>query len=328
MSHDHSRHDHDHGRRPSARGGHAHAHGSDAGGHGHVHAPADFGRAFAIGIALNTGFVAVEAGFGLASNSVALLADAGHNLSDVLGLLIAWAGTVLARRGPTPRFTYGLRASSNLAALLNALILLLAIGAIGWESAQRLFRPEPVGGTVVIVVAAVGIVINGFTAWLFAAGAKGDINIRGAYLHMAADAAVSGGVVASGLAMAATGWLWLDPLTSLVIVAVIFVGTWSLLRESVVMSLGAVPAGLVLDDVRGLLAARPGVVDVHDLHVWSMSTTDVALTAHLVMPAGHPGDGFLAEAARDLRERFGIGHATLQVERDPAACALAQACAV
>ncbi|MDB5511426.1 MAG: cation diffusion facilitator family transporter [Enterovirga sp.] len=309
----HDHHHHGTGAHPRG-GGHAHA---------HAHAPADFGRAFAIGIGLNTAFVVVEAGFGLASNSVALLADAGHNLSDVLGLVVAWIGTVLSRRGPSPRFTYGLRGSSILAALLNAAFLLVAVGAIALEAMVRLFEPRPVAGATVMAVAAVGILINGFTAWLFASGAKGDINIRGAYLHMAADAAVSAGVVVAGGVIVATGWHWLDPATSLAIVAVIVWSGWGLLRDSVSMSLNAVPPGIVLEEVRGALAARPGVASVHDLHVWSMSTTETALTAHLVMPDGDGGDVFLADTADALRSRFGIAHVTLQVERDGTSCALA-----
>ncbi|ACA18319.1 cation diffusion facilitator family transporter [Methylobacterium sp. 4-46] len=309
MGHDHAHHHHDHG----------HHHG-----HGHVHAPAEFGRAFAIGVALNTGFVLVEAVFGVLSDSVALLADAGHNLSDVLGLLIAWAAAVLARRAPSARFTYGLRGSSILAALFNAVFLLVAVGAIAWEAILRFADPPPVAGGTVITVALIGIAINGFTAWLFASGRKGDLNIRGAYLHMVADAAVSAGVVLAGLAIVLTGWTWIDPLVSLVIVAVIVAGTWGLLRDSVTMSLAAVPPGIDPVAVRRCLAERPGVAEVHDLHVWSMSTTETALTAHLVMPAGHPGNHFLAECGQVLRERFGIAHATLQVEiAGGPACALA-----
>jgi len=304
--HDHDDHDHDH---------HGHSHDHHHGGHhGHSHAPASFGRAFAAGIALNFGFVLAEIGFGFAANSTALLADAGHNLSDVLGLAVAWIAAVLSRRPPTPRLTYGLRNTSILAALLNAMMLLIASGAIVLEAVQRLFEPEPVATLTVIVVATIGIVVNGATAWLFAAGRDSDLNIRGAYLHMAADAAISAGVVVAAGAIMLTGWLWLDPLTSLVIVGIIVVGTWGLLRESTAMTLAAVPSGIDPAAVRAFLSARPGVASIHDLHIWPMSTTETALTAHLVTPAGHPGDDFLAETCRELARRFGIGHATLQIE--------------
>jgi cobalt-zinc-cadmium efflux system protein len=299
---------------------HAHSHGDH---HHDVHAPANFGRAFAIGIALNAAFVLVEAGYGFVSNSTALLADAGHNLSDVLGLVVAWIAAVLSKRPPTPRLTYGLRNTSILAALLNAVLLLIAAGAIILEAIQRLLHPEPVAGMTVIVVAAIGIVINGATALLFASGRGGDLNIRGAYLHMAADAAVSAGVVAAGILIMLTGWLWIDPLTSLLIVAVIVWGTWGLLFESTAMSMGAVPSAIDPTAVRGYLVALPGVASIHDLHIWPMSTTETALTAHLVMPAGNPGDAFLIETCRQLSHDFGIGHATLQIEHATTAhCAL------
>ncbi|MGY2047912.1 cation diffusion facilitator family transporter [Methylobacterium sp. JK268] len=315
MAHDHA---HDHG------GHDHHGHGRHHHGQGHVHAPAEFGRAFAIGIALNTGFVLVEGLFGVLSDSVALLADAGHNLSDVLGLVVAWVAAVLARRAPSPRFTYGLRGSSILAALFNAVFLLVAVGAVAWEAILRLSDPPPVAGATVITVALIGIAINGVTAWLFASGRKDDINIRGAYLHMVADAAVSAGVVIAGIVIVFTGWTWLDPLVSLAIVAVIVVGTWGLLRDSVTLSLAAVPPGIDPVAVRACLSERPGVAEVHDLHVWAMSTTETALTAHLVMLAGHPGNPFLAECAQVLRARFGIAHVTLQVElAGGPACALA-----
>jgi cobalt-zinc-cadmium efflux system protein len=302
--------DHDHAR---------HHHGP-----GHAHVPASFGTAFAVGIGLNTAFVVIEAGFGIASNSVALLADAGHNLSDVLGLVVAWVAALLARRPPSRRYTYGLRGSSILAALFNAVFLLIAVGAIGWESILRLFRPEPVAGQTVMIVAAVGVAINGLTAWLFAPGRKQDLNIRGASLHMAADAAVSAGVVLAGLGIMLTGWLWLDPVGSLVVVAVIIWGTWGLLRESLAMSMNAVPREIEPGAVLDLLKRQEGVAGVHDLHIWPMSTTEVALTAHLVMPGGHPGDAFLLGLAHELRHRHGIGHVTLQVETDAsAACPLA-----
>lgn len=306
--HHHHRHDDDHD--------HAH-HGHDHGAHGHAghsHAPANFGRAFAIGIALNAAFVLIEAAYGFVSNSTALLADAGHNLSDVLGLLVAWIAAVLSQRPPTPRLTYGLRNTSILAALLNAILLLIASGAILLEAIQRLIHPEPIASLTVIVVAAIGIVVNGATAMLFASGRNTDLNIRGAYLHMMADAAVSLGVVLSAFAILMTDWLWIDPVMSLIIVAVIVWGTWSLLRESTAMSLAAVPSGIDPAAVRAFLSGRPGVASIHDLHIWPLSTTETALTAHLVMPAGNPGDAFLTETCRALHDSFNIGHATLQIE--------------
>ncbi|TFU01302.1 cation transporter [Polymorphobacter arshaanensis] len=305
--------------------GHHHDHGHS---HGHSHAPARFDRAFAVGIALNLGYVAVEAGYGLKIGSLALVADAGHNLSDVLGLVMAWGATALARRRPSPRFTYGLRSSSILAALFNAVLLLVAVGAIIVESVRRLMDPSPVAADVVIAVAAAGILVNALTAWMFASGSKGDLNIRGAYLHMAADAAVSLGVVVAAVVMMFTGWAWLDPVVSLVISAVIVAGTWGLLRDSTSMALHAVPPGLDLRAVEAQLLARPGVVRVHDLHVWSMSTTETALTAHLQIPAGHPGDAFLCDTAEALEHQFGIGHMTLQIETDGSDCAQAPADAV
>lgn len=312
--HDHAHHDgheHRHG------GGHGHHHGhSHSHGHGHSHAPSHFGRAFAIGIALNLGFVAVEAAFGLFAHSVALLADAGHNLSDVLGLGVAWGGMALSRAAPSKRFTYGLAGSSILAALLNALFLLLALGAIALEAVQRLGHPAEVPGITVAIVAAAGIVVNAVTAMLFAGGQHSDINIRGAYLHMAGDAAVSAGVLVAGLIIWRTGLGWIDPVVSLVIVALIFWQTWGLLRESVEMSLAAVPRGLEYDQIVDALKHLPGVSAVHDLHIWPMSTTDTVLTAHLFMPGGHPGDTFLAQAQTLLHDRFGIGHATIQIEVD------------
>ena len=313
-SHDHSRHDHD------GPGSHAHAHGPG----GHVHAPASFGRAFAIGIVLNTAFVVVEGIYGFASGSMALVADAGHNLSDVLGLVAAWTAAILSKRAPTPRFTYGLKGSSILAALFNAVFLLFAVGAIAWEAVLRLIDPEPVAGVTVMVVAGIGVLINGFTAWLFVSGSKGDLNIRGAYLHMVADAAVSAGVVLAGLVILYTGWSWLDPLTSLAISGLIVWGTWGLLRDSTAMSLSAVPRGIDPAAVRGYLEQCTGVQGVHDLHIWPMSTTDVALTCHMVIPAGHPGDAYLADVAQRLHRAYGIEHATIQIETAPASpCSLA-----
>ena len=304
---------------------HAHGHRHE---HGHVHAPADFGRAFALGIILNTGFVAAEAAFGILANSMALLADAGHNLSDVLGLVVAWSAALLARRRPSQRFTFGMRGASILSALFNCVILLVAVGAIAWEAVGRLNAPQPIASGTVMAVAAVGIAINGFTAWLFASGRRHDLNIRGAYLHMAADALISAGVVVAGAIAAVTGWFWIDPVASLVIVAVIVWGTWQLLRDSLALSLGGVPAGVDPEAVRVFLAGQPGVTALHDLHIWATSTTETALSAHLVMPGGHPGDMFLVDLATELRAHHGIGHATVQIETDATACPLAQHCAV
>jgi cobalt-zinc-cadmium efflux system protein len=293
---------------------HHHSAGHTHQGHHHGHAPqSGHGRAFAIGIALNLAFVAIEATYGFLADSMALLSDAGHNLSDVLGLAIAWGAALLAQRSPTERFTYGLRSSSILAALFNALLLLVAVGGIVWESVQRLIEPAPVMAGTMMIVAGIGIIVNGFTAFLFMSGHH-DLNIRGAFLHMVADAAVSLGVVLGGLAILWTGATWIDPILSLVIAAVIVWGTWGLLKQSLTLSLHGVPSGIAVSDVRKALEQRPGVARVHHLHVWAMSTTETALTAHLVMPAGHPGDRFLADARHDLEERFGIGHATLQIE--------------
>jgi cobalt-zinc-cadmium efflux system protein len=281
-------------------------------------APRDLGRAFALGVALNVAFVVLETGAGLWSNSLALLADAGHNLSDVLALLLAWGAATLSARQPSARFTFGLRSSSVLAALANALLLLAVCGAIGWEAIGRLQASVAVAGGPVIAVAACGVLVNAATALLFLRRQKVDLNARGAFLHMAADALVSLGVVAAGVGMLLTGWAWLDPAVSLAVVGVIFASTWGLARDSLGLALHAVPAGIDPVAVRAFLAARPGVADVHDLHIWGMSTTENALSAHLVIPDGHPGDRFLAETAQGLEQRFRIGHATLQIEHgDP-----------
>lgn len=307
--HDHHDHDDDH---------HSHDHHAQGGGHGHSHAPADFGRAFAIGTALNLAFVAVEAGYGWWANSVALIADAGHNLSDVAGLLMAWGASALGKRAATQRYTYGFGATTILAAIANAVLLLVAVGAILWEAVGRMRHPEAVETSVMIWVAALGIVINGFTAWLFTSGRHDDLNVRGAFLHMAADAVVSLGVVLTGLAIMMTGMLWLDPAISILIGLVIVWGTWDLLKDSLHLALSGVPEGINTQDVRGALAALPGVSDVHDLHIWPTSTTASALTAHLVLKNGHPGDAFIAETAQMLKLRFGIGHTTLQIEHGDA----------
>jgi cobalt-zinc-cadmium efflux system protein len=297
--------------------------GHDHGAHGHSHAPKDFGRAFAIGTALNLGFVIIEAVYGLIAGSMALLADAGHNLSDVLGLLIAWGAATLAKRRPSSRYTYGLRSSSILAALFNAVLLLVAISVIAIEAIRRFAEPAPVAGTTVMIVAGIGIVINSATALLFISGRKGDLNIRGAYLHMAADAGVSAAVVVAGLAIVLTGQSWIDPVISLAIVAVVAIGTWGLLRDSVNMSLQAAPANIDPDRIATFLRKQRGVKGVHDLHIWPISTTETALTAHLLVPEGYPGDSFTATIAAALKERFEIGHATIQIETDAdAPCAL------
>ncbi|RXG95359.1 cation transporter [Bradyrhizobium vignae] len=276
-----------------------------------------------MGISLNTALVVAEATYGYLGNSTALLADAGHNLSDVLGLVVAWGASIAARRAPSGRFTYGLRASTILAALANAVFLLVATGAIGWEAILRLRQPEPVAGVTVMVVAGIGILINGFSAMLFARGRKDDINIEGAYLHMAADAGVSLGVVVSAALIVWTGWLWLDPVTSLVICATILWSTTSLLRGSIDMSMAAAPRAIDVAAIRAFLLARPGVSGIHDLHVWPISTTETALTCHLVMPAG-TDDAFLMQTAQLLKSSFRIGHTTLQVETHPDnGCALA-----
>lgn len=304
-----------------------HEHGSRDGhhpGHSHAYAPKTFGFAFAIGTGLNTLFVIIETIFGFLGNSTALLADAGHNLSDVLGLVIAWAAAALSQRAPTTRFTYGLRSTSILAAFFNAIFLLVAVGAIAWEAVQRVAHPEPVAGKTVMIVAAIGIIINGVTAWLFASGRKDDINIRGAFLHMSADAAVSAGVVVAGAIILLTNWSWVDPAVSLIICFIIVWSTWGLLKDSVRMSLAAVPSGVQPSSVRAYLEQLPGVARLHDLHIWPMSTTETALTCHLVMPGGHPGDVFLMEVAHELKYRFSIAHPTIQIEINEAtACALA-----
>lgn len=307
---------HSHARDHGQAGGHAHGHH-----HGHSHAPASFGMAFAIGIALNSVFVVVEAVYGYLSGSMALVADAGHNLSDVLALVIAWIASVLSARPATGRFTYGYKSSSILAALANAGLLLVAVGAILIETLRRFAAPAPVEGEAMMLIAGIGVVINTATALLFMRGRKHDINIRGAFLHMAADALVSLGVVVAGALVLFTGAMWIDPVTSLIIVAIIAWSTWGLLKDSIAMGLNAVPHGIDQQAVHTMLASQPGVSAVHDLHIWPMSTTETALTAHLVMPAGHPGDAFLEALAHDLEHRFGIGHVTVQVETAHGACA-------
>jgi cobalt-zinc-cadmium efflux system protein len=298
-------HDHDHG--------HAHAHGM---GHAHAMAPERINLRMGVAVALNMIFVLIEGGFGFVSNSVALIADAGHNLSDVLGLVCAWTALLLGRRAPGAKFTYGLGRSSVLAALVNAVLLLLACGAIAWEAASRLGSPPPVAGRTVMIVAGIGIVLNGISAWLLHAGSHGDLNRRSAYIHMLGDAAVSAGVLLSGLLIVLTGWSRLDPIVSLVIVAVILMSTWRLLRDSLTLSLDGVPASVNSSAVMSFLADQRGVTDVHDLHIWALSTTSVALTAHLVVPDRSAEDALLSSLTPNLKRRFHIHHATLQIERD------------
>ena len=291
--------------------------------HGHDHAPANYDKAFAIGIALNVSYVVVEAVFGALAHSLALLADAGHNLTDVLSLLLAWGASRLSQMQPTRRYTYGLRSSSILASLINAIILLVAIGAIAWEALRRFNQPEEIPGGTVMAVAAVGVVINAATALLFVKGRESDLNIKGAFLHMAADAGVSLGVVVAGFAIIRTGFYWIDPVTSLVIVAIIAIGTWGLLRDSACLALHAVPPGIDANKVKEYLASLPEVVAVHDLHIWPMSTTETALTVHLEMPHGNGGDEFLHQVCKQLHDQFKIEHSTIQIEQDAKACSLA-----
>ena len=282
--------------------------------HGHSHAPKNFNRAFAIGIALNISFVLIEGFFGWKVNSLALLADAGHNLSDVAGLLLAWVAAMAGRLRPDHRHTYGWQRASILAAFVNAVLLLVAMGALAWEAIQRLQSTAATQGVTIIAVAAAGVLINGVTAALFMSGSKSDLNIRGAFLHMAADALVSLGVVVAGILYLWQGWAWLDPVVSLIIAGVIVFGTWSLFRQSVHLLFDGVPESVDLAELDHWLLNLDGVVAVHDLHVWAMSTYDNAMTVHLVMPAGHPGDDFYQEVAKGLHDRFGISHPTLQIE--------------
>jgi cobalt-zinc-cadmium efflux system protein len=290
----------------------------------HVHAPQRYDRAFAIGIVLNLGFVVIEAFYGWQVNSLALLADAGHNLSDVGGLILAWAALAATRLRPNDRHTYGWRRGSILASFTNASILLVAMGSLGWESIQRLQQPVEIVGETVMVVAGIGVLVNAVTAALFLSGSRSDLNLRGAFLHMAADALVSIGVVLAGGLYLWQGWGWIDPLVSLTIAVAIVLGTWSLFRQSLHLLFDGVPEHVDLPAVRQYLLEQPGVCDVHDLHVWAMSTAEVALTAHITMNPLPQDDVFLQEVAHELHEHFGIGHATLQLERDfgcPLGCA-------
>lgn len=291
----------------------AHDH-DDGDHHGHHHGPLDFGRAFAIAATLNIALVVAQVVSGVLANSVALVADAGHNLGDVLGLMLAWGAHGMARWLPTRRYTYGFRSASILAALFNSVILLVATGAIAWEALRRLTGPTDVAGVTMMVVATAGIAVNGVSAWLLMAGRQGDLNIRSAFLHMLGDAAISLGVVAAGAAILATGWNWLDPLASLVIAVLIVWATWGMLREAIMMSLDAVPRGVDGLRVENYLRGLPGVSEVHDLHIWAMSTTETAMTAHLVRPGAGLDDRLLHDVCHELEHRFGISHATLQIE--------------
>lgn len=284
--------------------------------HEHHHAPANFNRAFGVGIALNILFVAVEAFYGWKVNSLALLADAGHNLSDVAGLVLAWGGALAGRLHPDDRHSYGWKRASILAAFINAIILLVAMGSLAWEAMDRLSTPQPIEGVTIMVVAGVGIVVNTATALLFMRGSH-DLNIRGAFLHMAADALVSAGVVVAGGLALWMGWDWLDPVVSLLIAVVIVVGTGSLFKQSLHLLFDGVPANVDLPAVRAWLLSLPGVTRVHDLHIWAMGTSEVALSAHLVMPGGHPDDAFLQSLTHQLHDRFDIEHVTVQVVREP-----------
>ena len=318
--HDHGHaHGHSHGHSSHGHGGHHHGHG------GHHHHPvSSHGTAFAIAVGLNVVFVVIEVGAGLTANSMALLADAGHNFADVLSLLLAWGASVLTSRPPSARFTWGLKGSSILAAMSNAALLWVALGAILLETIHRFASPAPVSGGMMMAVAAAGIAVNGLSALLFMRGSKHDLNLRAAFQHLLADAAVSVGVVLAGLAVTFSGKAWIDPVTSLVITAIIGIGSWGLLRDSVRLGLAAVPENIDESEVRDFLQHLPGVDAVHDLHIWPMSTTETALTAHLVMPGGYPGDAFLHTVARELQRHFTIGHTTIQVETaEGHPCALA-----
>lgn len=321
--HDHAQ-DHDHAHRGHGHHGHGqHGHGH---GHGHSHhhhpAPGSHTAAFAVAVGLNAAFVVAEVAAGIVSGSTALLADAGHNLGDVLALLLAWGASVLAARPAGPGFTYGLKSSSILAAIANAALLWVALGAVLVETLQRLFNPGKVDGPMVMIVAAIGIGVNLLSALLFVRGSKGDLNLRAAFMHLMADAVVSASVVLAGLAITLTGLSWIDPVTSLIITLGLAWASWDLLRDSVRMGLLAVPRHIDEGAVRGFLSALDGVEAVHDLHIWGMSTTESALTAHLVIPSGYPGDDFLRTAAAELEARFGIHHATIQIELSAADCRL------
>ncbi|MBS2012519.1 MAG: cation transporter [Deltaproteobacteria bacterium] len=297
-------------------------HGEAGGEHSHDHGPKDFGRAFAVGIALQSTFIVAEIIVGLSAHSLAVLADAGHNVSDVLALALAWGASRLGKRKATKGRTYGLKSATILAAVANAVTLVFVNGAVAWEAVGRLRSPEPVAAVPVIVVSLAGVAVNGFCAWLFAKGSEDDVNVRAAFLHLASDAAVAGGVALTGVAIRFTGLLWLDPAASLVVAIIVLVTTWSLLRRAVDLAMHAVPKGIDEDKVRAWLAALPGVSSVHDLHIWGMSTTETVLTAHLVMKS-LPSDAFAADVDAKVRKKFKIHHVTLQVDPEGASCALA-----
>ena len=316
-------HHHDHQRSHAHGHGHGHDHGHGHG--GHSHAPSTFGAAFALATALNIGLVVIQAVYGLLAHSMALLADAGHNAGDVLALVLAWGSHAMSQRHPTERYTYGFRSTSIMAALINATILLVVTGAIAWAAVERLFAPQPVAGVTVMVVAVLAILINGAAAAILARGNKDDLNVYGAFLHLVADAAVSAGVVVAGLIILLTGWLWVDPVASLIISAVIVWSTWGVLRDAAKMSLQSVPPQIDPGAVRIYLQSLPAVAEVHDLHIWPMSTTETALTCHLVMPDGYPEADFIELVYVGLHERFGIGHPTIQIERGDRPCKLSPA---
>ena len=314
--HDHHDHSHAHGHSGQDHSGHSHA--------GHSHAPDNFGFAFAAGVALNTAIVGAELVFGYAANSLALISDAVHNFSDVIALLLAWGAAWLARKRPTQQYTYGYRRASILAALINAGLLLIAVGGIAVEAINRIQAPAEVAGWTVVLVATLGILVNGGTALLFMRGRDGDLNVRAAYLHMVADAGVSLGVVVAACVIMVTGWQWVDPVISLCIAAVVLASGWGLARDSVNLALDGVPKGIELAKVKDYLGQLDGVIEVHDLHVWAMSTNETALTAHLVCPGGY-GDSFLHHVCEELSQRFNIRHATLQIEAASDVCKLAPA---
>jgi cobalt-zinc-cadmium efflux system protein len=284
--------------------------------HNHSHEIKNYNKAFGIGIALNLVYIIVEVVYGMLVNSMALIADAGHNFSDVLGLLLAWGGAHLAKTAVTKNRTYGLRKSTILAALFNAIILLIAVGAISIEAIRKISDPEPIGGTVMMIVAGVGVIVNTLTAMLFFKGKEKDLNIKGAFIHMAADAGISLGVVAAGLLINLTGFYLIDPIISLLIVIVITIGTWGLLKDSINLSMDAVPKNINPEEVEKYLSSLDGVKEVHDLHIWALSTTEVALTVHLVIPDEQKDDRFLGKLCKRLHDKFGIDHSTVQIEKN------------